>query len=553
MADRHGDSVWESRLGPRAWLRVAPENRLVSLVRRGEETAFEHIYDRHSRELLAFCRYMLGSQHDAEDAVQNTFASAYRALRADDRAVALRPWLFAIARNECLSVLRQRRPCTEIRDAPAPREDPSDRVQQREDLRDVLASLGELPERQRAALVLSELHGFGHRDIAALLGVRTEQIKAYVFQARTSLVSERLAHGADCGNIRAQLATARGAALLRGHLRRHVRVCAGCRDYAAAVSRQRRQLAILLPVAPSLALKRRSLQSALGRDPSVGAYAGGAAGGVSVAATTVEIAGGGVKALLAKMLAGVALVGAGSSAGAVVVGAIAARPAPGSGSDRVSHLAASVGPARAADQLAGGAGQRATDGGAPKTRTTSLKATSGALRPPVAAGGKAGNKSSRDSSETGKPESGAKGREQNGSGAPGKAKGNGSEGGVGKGKSKGAEGNPGKGKSKGAEGNPGKGKSKGAEGNPGKGKGAEGNPGKGNGPEGNPGSGVAGGPLRAAGVAPGAQGSPPGQPGAGGAGPPAPGGAGGGGSGGSGHGEHGVSAGTPPEPGPHKH
>src|ERR1035437_3159392 len=275
MADHHGGVVQESRVGPRAWLRVAPENRLVSLVRRGEETAFESIYDRHARELLSFCRYMLGSQHDAEDAVQNTFASAYKALRADDRAIALRPWLFAIARNECLSVLRQRRPCAEIHDAPAPREDPSERVEQREDLRHVLASLLELPERQRAALVLSELHGFGHRDIAALLGVRTQQVKAYVFQARTSLMSERLAHGADCGSIRAELATARGAALLKGHLRRHVRMCAGCRDYAAAVSRQRRQLAILLPVVPSLALRRRSLESALGRDPSAGACRSG--------------------------------------------------------------------------------------------------------------------------------------------------------------------------------------------------------------------------------------------------------------------------------------
>ena len=542
-------------MGPRAWLRVAPENRLVSLVRRGEETAFESIYDRHARELLSFCRYMLGSQHDAEDAVQNTFASAYKALRADDRAIALRPWLFAIARNECLSVLRQRRPCAEIHDAPAPREDPSERVEQREDLRHVLASLLELPERQRAALVLSELHGFGHRDIAALLGVRTQQVKAYVFQARTSLMSERLAHGADCGSIRAELATARGAALLKGHLRRHVRMCAGCRDYAAAVSRQRRQLAILLPVVPSLALRRRSLESALGRDPSAGACIGGAAGGVSVAATTVEIAGGGVKALVAKVLAGVALVGAGSSAGVVVVGAIAAHPASGSSHDGASHLAASVGTARAAHPLEEGTGQGVAQagGGVPQTRPASVNAPSGALRAAKADGG-----SGKNTSETGKSGSGAKGREEGGSGAPGNGNGNGngSEGGAGKGKGKGPEGNPGKGK--GPEGNPGKGKGpEGAasEGSPGQGKGnsPEGNPGKGKGPEGNPGKGLAGGPSPAAGVAPGAQGSPPGQHGGGGAGTPASGGAGSGEGAGNGHGERGGAAGTPPEPGPRKH
>ena len=64
--------------------------------------------------LLTFCVYLLGSRHDAEDALQATFASAYRALLDDSRPVSLRPWLFTIARNECLSILRKRRPQVEL-------------------------------------------------------------------------------------------------------------------------------------------------------------------------------------------------------------------------------------------------------------------------------------------------------------------------------------------------------------------------------------------------------------------------------------------------------
>src|ERR687888_2655277 len=91
-----------------ALLRVGDE-RLVARVRAGDDDAFEAIYDRYYRGLLAFCRHMLGSRHDAEDALQHSFASAYRALRRGESDVDLRPWLYTIARNRCLSALRSRR------------------------------------------------------------------------------------------------------------------------------------------------------------------------------------------------------------------------------------------------------------------------------------------------------------------------------------------------------------------------------------------------------------------------------------------------------------
>jgi DNA-directed RNA polymerase specialized sigma24 family protein len=95
-------------------LRLAGDDRLVGAVRAGSDAAFEVLYERHHRSLLAFCRHMLGSRDEAEDAVQSTFLVAYHELRTDDdRPIQLRPWLYTIARHRCLRILRARKPRAE--------------------------------------------------------------------------------------------------------------------------------------------------------------------------------------------------------------------------------------------------------------------------------------------------------------------------------------------------------------------------------------------------------------------------------------------------------
>ena len=94
----------------------------------------------------------------------------------------------------------------------APHEDVFLQVQHRDDLRHVLANLHDLPEHQKAALVLAELHGFSHAEIGDVLGVSAEQVKSYVYQARSSLLSGEAGRDTDCRDIRKELATARGAA-----------------------------------------------------------------------------------------------------------------------------------------------------------------------------------------------------------------------------------------------------------------------------------------------------------------------------------------------------
>src|ERR1700750_2464772 len=80
-------------------LALVGDGRLAARVRAGDDAAFEIIYDRYYRGLLAFCGRMLGSRQEAEDALQHSFASAYRALRAGVGDIELRPWLYTIARG----------------------------------------------------------------------------------------------------------------------------------------------------------------------------------------------------------------------------------------------------------------------------------------------------------------------------------------------------------------------------------------------------------------------------------------------------------------------
>jgi hypothetical protein len=222
--------------------------------------------------------------------------------------VEVRPWLYTIARNTSLNMLRERRQAAIVGTNPALVEvDPQTVVERSQELRATLAAIAELPERQRTALVLAEMHGLGHRQIASVLGVEPKQVKAYVFQARTHLLSDRAARAADCDAIREQLECSRGGSLLKATLRGHLRHCHGCRSYAARLARQRRRLGVWLPWQPLMQLRRRLAHGPLDGPLSRG-EAAGASAGVSLAAG-VQLTNGGSKALLAKLLAGMALLG----------------------------------------------------------------------------------------------------------------------------------------------------------------------------------------------------------------------------------------------------
>ena len=108
-----------AKLGSRARMRLSTDERLVTLVRRGDAAAFEAAYERHVGELLAFCVYMLGSRHDAEDAVQATFISAYKALRARTRGRSHSARGCSRSLVMSASAPCQRRPTAELNGEPA--------------------------------------------------------------------------------------------------------------------------------------------------------------------------------------------------------------------------------------------------------------------------------------------------------------------------------------------------------------------------------------------------------------------------------------------------
>lgn len=238
-------------------LRVASDERLVAQVRAGSERAFEAIFERHRRGVLAFCRDMLGSTADAEDAVQHTFLAAYRDLMRSQKSIVLRPWLYRIARHRCVSVLRDRReqPVDELPEAGLDRLAAD--VATREDLRTTLADIGRLPGDQRAALILAELGDVSHDEIARILGCHRDKVKALVFQARFSLKADRAARETRCAEIREQL-VAHGGVLRNRHLRRHVRDCEGCRAFRYQVRSSVAGLACSCPWSRHLRSSERS-------------------------------------------------------------------------------------------------------------------------------------------------------------------------------------------------------------------------------------------------------------------------------------------------------
>lgn len=133
---------------------------------------------------------VLGHQEDAEDAAQDAFLSAWSALDRFDLNATLGPWLARIAMNAARDLRRRRRvrstesiPLAQPATTVSPDRE-AERALLRQRLRDALT---ELPERQRLAVVLFEVEGYSHAEVAAMLGIPEGTARSDVFHARRKL------------------------------------------------------------------------------------------------------------------------------------------------------------------------------------------------------------------------------------------------------------------------------------------------------------------------------------------------------------------------------
>src|SRR6266480_2749474 len=191
---------------------------LIARASAGDHNAFRELVEVHSHELQVHCYRILGSLQDAEDALQETLVSAWRSLGDFGQRSSLRTWLYQIATNRCLSMLRadSRRPRsatplpdltlpepTDVSDAPPwlePYPDvlldnlvdqapgPEARYERTEAISlAFITALQLLPPRQRAALVLRDVLGFRASEAASILETTEEAVTSALKRARATL------------------------------------------------------------------------------------------------------------------------------------------------------------------------------------------------------------------------------------------------------------------------------------------------------------------------------------------------------------------------------
>lgn len=222
---------------PAAIQRRRDDNWLARHVGRVRPDPFGILYERHWRGLSAFCISIAGSRDEAEDAAQEAMARAYAVLSSRREQPDFKPWIYAIARNAALDRLRQRNRGPELGLADddvlaRDEEDPGEVLGRRDEVRTLFADLGLLSERQRAAIVLRELSGLSHEEIAVTLETTPDRSKALVAEARQSLSRRLAGRGATCSEYRRAF-VANGGRIPRGQrLSAHRDACPDCSSAA---------------------------------------------------------------------------------------------------------------------------------------------------------------------------------------------------------------------------------------------------------------------------------------------------------------------------------
>jgi RNA polymerase sigma factor (sigma-70 family) len=229
------------------------DERLVAHVRRGDDRAFEQLYERYQRRIAAYVYGMVNDYGRAEDLTQEIFVSALRRMRATERPIAFKPWIYEIARNACIDQFRRSRRTEEVSfDADegvgaleASRltagHTPDVAVDAKQQIDDLCGAFGGLSDAHHEILVMRELEGLSYREIGERLGLSRPSVESTLFRARRRLTEEyeELVSGDRCRRVTEMLASGVDSLGVRDERRlaRHVAHCQPCRRqaYAAGV------------------------------------------------------------------------------------------------------------------------------------------------------------------------------------------------------------------------------------------------------------------------------------------------------------------------------
>jgi RNA polymerase sigma-70 factor (ECF subfamily) len=164
---------------------------LVAAARDGRRAAFDILVERHQRSVYHLCHRFVNNHDDAADLAQDVFLRAFRALGGFRGDAAVSTWLYRIGVNLCLNHRAARRaealPLDAVAEPQATGVDAATALIDGERSADVRAAVAQLPDRQRATLVLRVYQGKSHKEIAEILGTTEGAAKANLFHALTSL------------------------------------------------------------------------------------------------------------------------------------------------------------------------------------------------------------------------------------------------------------------------------------------------------------------------------------------------------------------------------
>lgn len=159
---------------------ASADDPLLGRLRRGDEAAFRELYRLHTPRLFAVVMRLLARSSDAEDAVQEAWLRAVRTLSAFRQDSSFATWLTGIGIRCALEILRKRSPA--VANPPEPSTEPVPHL-----TLDLERAVAALPDGYRAVLVLHDVEGRTHEEIAALLDIEPGTSKSQLFHARRTL------------------------------------------------------------------------------------------------------------------------------------------------------------------------------------------------------------------------------------------------------------------------------------------------------------------------------------------------------------------------------